>query len=69
MAGREATFGGMWTDPCSGEGNNIIGTEQPGLVVRLCNEHFDQVNSVGLITDPNVGSVDDFEAKYGHRPE
>jgi hypothetical protein len=73
MAGREADFGGRWTEPCPEIGRNLIGSEGPHLpVIELCDEHFAQVNEAGLITEPNLGEGEagrsEFARRFGWEP-
>ncbi len=64
-AGRKAFFGGRWNHlpPCEQIGRNQIGTELGPACVFLCDEHFDQVNAAGLVTEPYL-DPEQFKAKY-----
>jgi hypothetical protein len=56
-AGRTAFFGGRWTEPCENGGRHSIG-HPGGDPVRLCDVHFEQVNAVGLVNEPNMSEAD-----------
>lgn len=55
-AGRQAFFGGRWPMPCHEFGRHEVRTvEDPGVTkVRLCDEHFEQVQAAGLIDFPDT---------------
>lgn len=48
-AGRTAFFGGHWRLPCIRPGRHVIGIEIGADAVRLCDEHFGEVASAGLV--------------------
>lgn len=53
-AGKRASFGGRWTEPCNRYGRHAIANEGIDPIV-LCDEHFAQVERAGLVTDVNIG--------------
>ena len=53
-AGRTSFFGGKWTEPCVAVGRHAIGSPDKGPI-RLCDEHFRQVNEAGLVNEPYIG--------------
>ncbi len=73
MAGREAEFGGRWTEPCPKLGRNLIGSEGPELpIIELCDDHFAEVNAAGLIAEANLGEGEagrqEFARRHGWTP-
>ena len=73
MAGREAEFGGRWTEPCPELGRNLIASEGPELpVIHLCDGHFAEVNAAGMVTEPFVGEGEagrqEFARRHGWLP-
>jgi hypothetical protein len=73
MAGREADFGGRWTEPCPEIGRNLIASEGPELpTIHLCDGHFKEVNEAGMIAEAYLGAGeagrDEFERRHGWRP-
>jgi hypothetical protein len=65
-AGRRTSYGGRWPLPCPGVGRHQIGTEGNPAALFLCDEHFDQVNTAGLICEP-YQTAQEWTAKYGLR--
>jgi hypothetical protein len=56
-AGRTSFFGGTWTEPCSNPPLHKIGRTSGDPIV-LCDEHFQQVEAAGLVSDENIGKED-----------
>lgn len=54
-AGRFAFFGGKWFWPCPLPGiHQVLGHETtPYAEPLLCDDHFEQIQAAGLVTDPN----------------
>jgi hypothetical protein len=50
-AGRSAFFGGRWQEPCPNYARHHIGSPTADPIV-LGDEHFQQVNEAGLVTEP-----------------
>jgi hypothetical protein len=69
-AGRTAFFGGSWTQPCPEPGRHAIGSPNTDPI-RLCDEHFRQVNEAGLVTEPFIAppEFDRREAQRTGTPE
>ena len=56
-AGRTAAFGGRWIEPCLISPSHKIG-RTGGDPIVLCDEHFQQVEAAGLVSDANIGKQD-----------
>jgi len=64
-AGRTAFFGGRWGEPCPAPAIHVIGSPD-AEPIRLCDEHFGQVNEAGLVDDVNIGD-EDFQRREAER--
>lgn len=53
QAGREARYGGRWTQPCIGFGTNALGFDN-GVVVLFCDHHLAELVDAGLVTHQNM---------------
>jgi hypothetical protein len=56
-SGRTAFFGGAWTEPCPEPGRHVVGSPSADPI-RLCDEHFRQVNEAGLVTEPFIAPTE-----------
>lgn len=59
-AGRRAGLEGLWGVPCTKVSKNrhLIGA--PALIepLVLCEDHFQQILRMGLVTEPHIGQED-----------
>lgn len=71
-AGRTAFHGGRWPLPCPTDvdaaGRIHVIYDPAGDRIELCDAHFDEVNRLGLVTDPYAGR-DYIAEQLGRRPE
>jgi hypothetical protein len=71
-AGRIAFFGGQWTMPCLADvekaGRVHVIYAASGDKIELCDEHFDQVNRAGLVSEPFAGR-DQVRQRIGREPD
>lgn len=54
-AGRRASWGGHWTEPCPDPGRHILGADGASNPIVLCDGHFQELNAAGLVADPFIG--------------
>jgi len=57
QAGRSASFGGRWQDPCPDPVRHLIASPDAGPIA-LCDIHFRQVNDANLVTKPNIDRLE-----------
>lgn len=76
-AGRVAFLGGKWVLPCPADvdragrihviyAGNVASSDV--AKIELCDAHFDEVNRLGLVTEPYVGR-DGVRERIGQEPD
>lgn len=66
-AGRRAFLGGRWKVPCPAIAIHVIATPEPDMpVIRLCDDHFNEANEAGLVTNPFM-DPDEFKRRIAER--